>query len=1224
MVPWVAVLTMLLGEHARAASDTSDISLVAPIISTQPGGAYAARNRLWQGIPGIERAANGRLWVLWYSGGTGEGNDNYVVLITSGDDGRTWSEPKLAIDIPGPVRAFDPCLWHDPTGRLWLCWAQSNTLYDGRAGTWAITTTDSSDENPTWSKPRRIAHGIMMNKPTALSTGDWAFPIAVWNRQPFREDLARERFSNLYVTSDQGKTFRFLRGPDVPNRAFDEHMLVERKDASWWVLVRTSYGIGQSFSKDRGTSWSPGEDSGIKGPNSRFFLRRLASGRLLLVNHHHFTGRSHLTASLSDDDGKTWYGYLLLDDRKNVSYPDGVQAADGRIYVVYDRERGKAREILMAVFTEEDVAKGKAVSHNARLKVLVNKAGSPLPKSPAPPTTAPPPVAGTPPHLLDAFLKGPMASVREIVFAVRVPGDDHWYANFGYYSSPTREYPPQRAPGGVQLPPIFKDGGRLCAFNLRTRTLRVLLDDPKGGVRDPQVHYEGAKILFSYRKGSEPYFHLYEINVDGSGLVQLTDGTFNDIEPTYLPNGGIMFCSDRCKRYVNCWISPVATLYRCEADGSGIRMISVNIEHDNTPWVLPDGRVLYMRWEYVDRNQVSFHHLWTTNPDGTAQMVYFGNDRPGYTIIDAKPIPGTNRIVASFSPGHGLPEHAGFVTIVDPTKGPNDWSMARRISQGGPSYRDPYAFSDDCFLVAIDREVRVMDGKGRTETVYTLPPDGSRLSVHEPRPLGPRPRERVIPPHVAPSKSTGRLMLANVYEGRNMAGVRPGEIKELLVLEQLPKPVNFSGGMWPITIGGTFTLSRLLGTVPVEPDGSAYMEVPAMRSLFFVALDEKGLSVKRMHSFLSVQPGENSGCVGCHERRTVGPSFGKARPMAMRREPNPIRPIQGIPDVLDFPRDIQPILDKHCVSCHNPDRFDGRVDLCGDHTPLFCESYWTITQRGLVSDGRNEPRSSMPPRSIGSSASPIMKLIDGSHYGAALSRRERDTIRLWIESSAPYAGTYAALGSGMSPVIFPIDVMERRCGSCHAQEPKSKPRIGKHRYFQFGRSGPALPLVHGFLELQSIRAFIGYFKPGSARMPQSLCNLTRPDKSLLLRAPLSKGSGGAGLCAPDVFATADDPDYQTILAAIRQAAGRLAEEKRFDMPGFRPNDYYIYQMQRYGILPKTLKPTDPINVYATDEAYWRSFWYHPTGEQTDARIGDRVLYLPLPRSEVSTVRHNWE
>ena len=284
----------------------------------------------------------------------------------------------------------------------------------------------------------------------------------------------------------------------------------------------------------------------------------------------------------------------------------------------------------------------------------------------------------------------------------------------------------------------FKEGGRLCRLNLRTGELKVLLDDPQGGVRDPQVHYDGQKILFSYRPGGTATFHLYEINIDGSGLTQLTDGPDDDIEPTYLPDGGIMFCSSRCRRVVNCWLSRVATLYRCDGDGDNIRMVSSNNDHDNTPWVLPDGRVLYMRWEYVDRSQVHFHHLWTVNPDGTSQMVYYGNEHGGIAMLDAKPIPGTNQVVASFSPGHGLPEHMGYVTVVDPGAGPDVLQTTRQISQGKALFRDPYAISDDCFLAANHDGIVVMDGEGNTELVYQpLDVDGD-LECHEPRPLMPR------------------------------------------------------------------------------------------------------------------------------------------------------------------------------------------------------------------------------------------------------------------------------------------------------------------------------------------------------------------------------------------------------------------------------------------------------------------------------------------------------
>ncbi|NQT51199.1 hypothetical protein HQ576_04080, partial [bacterium] len=336
-------------------------------------------------------------------------------------------------------------------------------------------------------------------------------------------------------------------------------------------------------------------------------------------------------------------------------------------------------------------------------------------------------------------------------------------------------------------------------------------------------------------------------------------------------------------------------------------------------------------------------------------------------------------------------------------------------------------------------------------------------------------------------------------------------------------------------------------------------------------------------------------CVGCHEARATAP-VPHRNLLAMARPPSPIEAIADVPDVMDFHRDVQPVLDRHCVRCHNPDRRDGRVDLCGDHTPLAAESYWTLLHHGLIADGRNEKRGNRPPRDIGSSASRLLTLMDGSHYKARPSAHERAVVRLWIESSAVYAGTYAALGSGMHPVEFPVQAMERRCGECHGCEPKGR-RIGKGKlYFRFGKQGPHLPLVHRFLDLQSIRGSIGYYKFGNARPPQSLCNLTRPEKSLLLRAPLAKTAGGLGLCKPGVFGDRTDADYQAIVRSIAAASRTHRDEKRFDLPGFRPNVYYVRKMQEYGVLPKTLALDAAVDGYATDRAYWRSFWYQPVSE----------------------------
>jgi hypothetical protein len=207
-------------------------------------------------------------------------------------------------------------------------------------------------------------------------------------------------------------------------------------------------------------------------------------------------------------------------------------------------------------------------------------------------------------------------------------------------------------------------------------------------VRDPQVAYDGRKILFSYRPGGTENFHLYTIDAAGGAPRLLTRGPFDDLEPTYLPDGRIMFCSSRARRWVNCWSTQVANLYVCDGDGRNMMPVSANIEQDNHPWPLPDGRVIYTRWEYVDRSRVSFHHLWTANPDGTGQMIYYGNMHPGTLMIDAKPIPGTDKVVAAFSPGHGKTEHAGAITIVNPNAGPDEPASARRITRG-EDYRDP-------------------------------------------------------------------------------------------------------------------------------------------------------------------------------------------------------------------------------------------------------------------------------------------------------------------------------------------------------------------------------------------------------------------------------------------------------------------------------------------------------------------------------------------------------
>jgi predicted neuraminidase len=334
-----------------------------------PGPQYADRLRMQQGVPSIERAANGRLWAVWYGGGVSEDMHSYVMLATSGDDGRTWSPIKLVIDPDGcgPMRAFDPCLWHDPRGRLWLFWGQQDGFGMHNI---AMVTTNSGSPDPAWSKPRLISAGVMLNKPTVLRSGEWLLPTCIWRD---------ERSSRVIASTDEGVTWELRGSARIPRREDrngDENMIVERKDGSLWMLVRTGYGMGESVSRDRGRTWSDVARASISHAEARFFIRRLQSGRLLLVRHNapDITQRSHLTAFLSDDDGRTWSKGLMIDERGGVSYPDGIEGQPGEIRLIYDYLRTRYGQILMTVVSEREVANG-AFAPGARRAIVVNEVG---------------------------------------------------------------------------------------------------------------------------------------------------------------------------------------------------------------------------------------------------------------------------------------------------------------------------------------------------------------------------------------------------------------------------------------------------------------------------------------------------------------------------------------------------------------------------------------------------------------------------------------------------------------------------------------------------------------------------------------------------------------------------------------------------------------------------------------------------------------------------------
>lgn len=367
-----AILTLLAAPSIALSADA--LSFEPPQHAGPPRAEHAVTNRAFQGIPSLTVAPRGRLWAVWYAGVTpGEDRNNYVVLTTSGDGGATWTEI-LTVDPDGagPVRAFDPELWVSPDKRLFLFWAQMETgRRDAQLGVWYMETRKPDAAQPAWSKPRRVGDGVMMCKPLTLSSGEWVLPVSKWREH--------DNSAQFVVSTDKGKTWSPRGGCNVPvaARQYDEHMFVERRDRSIWLLVRTKYGIGESVSTDRGRSWPELKPSLIPHTASRFFISRLKSGNLLLVKHGPIDkaiGRSHLTAYVSQDDGRTWIGGLLLDERSGVSYPDGQQSKDGLIRIIYDYSRTGDRNILMAVFREQDVVAGKTPSGAVRLRQLVSKA----------------------------------------------------------------------------------------------------------------------------------------------------------------------------------------------------------------------------------------------------------------------------------------------------------------------------------------------------------------------------------------------------------------------------------------------------------------------------------------------------------------------------------------------------------------------------------------------------------------------------------------------------------------------------------------------------------------------------------------------------------------------------------------------------------------------------------------------------------------------------------
>lgn len=586
----------------------------------------------------------------------------------------------------------------------------------------------------------------------------------------------------------------------------------------------------------------------------------------------------------------------------------------------------------------------------------------------------------------------------------------------------------------------FAPGGAMRIFDVDSRKSKTLIELKDGIVRDPEISFDGKKVIFSMRKSKEDFYHIYEMNIDGTNLKQLTSAEgISDIDPLYLPDGGIVFTSTRQPKYCMCNRHIMGNLFRMNSDGSNITQIGVSTLFEGHSSLLSDGRILYDRWEYVDRNFGDAQGLWTVNPDGTKHSIYYGNNTasPG-GVLEGRQIPGTDLVVCTFSSCHDRPW--GAIAVIDRKKGVDGRDAVIKIwpketinivGNGDLDsfkwincfYEDPYPINKDYFLTS--RTIWFKRGPWNIEDskqgIYLLGMDGTEelliegtKSLYDPQIIQPREKPLTLPTMRNFSEKTGRFYVENVYEGTHMAGVKKGEAKWLRVVESPEKRTWTKQGWFgqgeqaPGMNWHSFENKQILGEVPIEEDGSASFIVPAGKHVYFQVLDKDKKMIQSMRSGVSLMPGEINGCVGCHEDRLSIPAPLPKRPLALSKKPLELSQwMDKEPFKFSFMEHVQPILDKHCVSCHDFDMKDRKkLVLAKDMNPFFNAAYINLYVNKIVTLVGGGPAEIQQAYSWGSHASKLTKIIDNEHKGVKLSAEEKEILYTWMDLNGVYYPVY--------------------------------------------------------------------------------------------------------------------------------------------------------------------------------------------------------------------------
>ncbi len=606
---------------------------------------------------------------------------------------------------------------------------------------------------------------------------------------------------------------------------------------------------------------------------------------------------------------------------------------------------------------------------------------------------------------------------------------------------------PQNWQGNCSLP-LNKYDNEIATFSLHQPEpglKRLFKPDKPLFVGDVDLHFDGDRMLFSM-PGSHGRSQIWEIRADGTGLRQVTLGAEGDVDnydACYLPDGRIVYGTTACYQGIPCVAGGdfVANLCVMNADGTGARLLCFDQDHDWCPVVLNNGRVMYTRWEYTDLPHSNTRLLFHMNPDGTGQMEYYGSNSYWPTaVMYARPVPNHPTKVAAIVTGHHGVPRMGELVVFDPALGRNEAEGAVRripgrgervepvildnlVDESWPKFLHPCPLSDKYFLVSCK------PGPDKHWGVYLVDVFDNMLLLHEesgqaifePVPLRPTATPPVIPDRVKPGATEGTVYISDIYTGPGLRGVPRGAVKSLRVFSYTYGYRHTGGLLGVIGMDGPWDIKRILGTVPVEVDGSVLFRAPANTPLAVQPLDEKGRALQLMRSWFTAMPGEAVSCVGCHERQnsTPPPQSG----LAARRAPDAITPWRGAERGFNFPREVQPVLDLYCLPCHDgtaPDRPDlrgGRMltdwssaypgsDAArgGRFSHSYAELHRFVRRPGIESDYRM-----LPPMEFHAGTTELVQMLEQGHHGVELDAEAWDRINTWIDLNAPYHGTWTEI-----------------------------------------------------------------------------------------------------------------------------------------------------------------------------------------------------------------------